>query len=89
MSGVKELLIEVMLRAIKVAGKAEMQAALLGIKGNNNEEIYQNTLQGLYSSFLLLKQAANKTISKVDDGIIDLVLEAVKENAKSGRIILS
>ena len=89
MSGVKELLIEVMLRAIKVAGKAEMQAALLGIKGNNNEEIYQNTLQGLYSSFLLLKQAANKTKSKVDDGIIDLVLEAVKENAKSGRIILS
>ena len=89
MSKVKELLIEVMLRAIKVAGKAEMQAALLGIKGNNNEETYQSTLQGLYSSFLLLKQAANKTKSKVDDGIIDLVLEAVKDNAKSGGIILS
>lgn len=88
MSRVKELLVEVMLRAIKVAGKAEMQAALLSIKGNNNAEIYQNTLQGLYSSFLLLKQAANKTKSKVDDGIIDLVLEAVKENARSGGIVL-
>lgn len=89
MARIKEIIVEAMLPAIKAVGKAEMEAVLSGIKEHNTAEIYQTTLQGLHSNFLLLKQAAYKTKTKIDDGIIDLVLEAVKESADSGGIVLS
>ena len=81
MPKIKEVLIEAMLPAIKAVGKAEMIAVLSGIKDHNTAEIYQTTLQGLHSNFSLLKEAADKTKTRVDDGIIDLVLEAVQESA--------
>ncbi|HEU5167172.1 MAG TPA: hypothetical protein VFU29_16615 [Chitinophagaceae bacterium] len=89
MSKIKEVLVEAMLPAIKAVGKAEMKAVLSGIKDHNTPEIYQTTLQGLYSNFTLLKQAADKTKTKVDDGVIDLILEAVEETAEAGSITLS
>jgi hypothetical protein len=89
MPKIKEILVEAMLPAIKAVGKAEMKAVLSGIKDHNTSEIYQNTLQGLYSNFSLLKQAAYKTKTKVDDGVIDLILEAVEETAEAGGIALS
>lgn len=89
MSKIKEIIVEAMLPAIKAVGKAEMEAVLSGIKQHNTTEIYRTTLQGLHSNFSLLKQAAYKTKTKIDDGIIDLVLEAVKESADSGGIVLS
>ena len=89
MPKIKEILVEAMLPAIKAVGKAEMKAVLSGIKDHNTPEIYRTTLQGLYSNFSLLKQAANKTKTKVDDGVIDLILEAVEETAEAGSIVLS
>ncbi len=89
MPKIKEVLIEAMLPAIKAVGKAEMKAVLSGIKDHNTAELYQTTLQGLHSNFSLLKQVAYKSKTKVDDGIIDLVLEAVKESAEDGSITLS
>ncbi|HET6767167.1 MAG TPA: hypothetical protein VFH08_07205 [Chitinophagaceae bacterium] len=89
MSKIKEILVEAMLPAIKAVGKAEIGAVLSGIKEHNTAEIYRTTLQGLHSNFSLLKQAAYKSKTKIDDGIIDLVLEAVKESADSGGIVLS
>lgn len=89
MPKIKEILVEAMLPAIKAVGKAEMKAVFSGIKDHNTPEIYQTTLQGLYSNFSLLKQAAYKTKTKVDDGVIDLILEAVEETAEAGSIVLS
>jgi hypothetical protein len=89
MAKIKEIIVAAVLPAIKEVGKLEMEGALLEIKQNNTEEIYKNTLQGLYSGFSLLKQATLKTKSKVDDGIVDLVLEAVQENASADGIVLS
>jgi hypothetical protein len=43
----------------------------------------------LHSDFLLLKAASVKTWTQVDDGIIDLILESVKENADADEIVLS
>jgi hypothetical protein len=43
----------------------------------------------LHSNFSLLKEAAVKTKSNLDDGIVDLVLEAVKDTANSDGIPLS
>jgi len=89
MPKLKEIIIEAMMPAIKAIGKAELEAVLSGIKEHNSTETYQLTLQGLYSNFSLLKQAAYETKTKIDDGIIDLVLEAVKDSADSGGIVLS
>jgi len=89
MSKVKEMMVEAVLPAIKAVGKVEMKTVLAGIKEHNKNEIYQNTLKGLYANFSLLKEAASNTNTKVDDGIIDLVLEAVNESAETDGIVLS
>ena len=89
MPKIKEILVEAMLPAIKAVGKAEMKTVLTRVKDHNTPEIYQTTLQGLYSNFSLLKQAAYKTKTNVDDGVIDLILEAVQETAESGGVVLS
>ena len=89
MSKIHEIIAAAMLPIIKGAGKLEMQNVLLSIKEHNTPDIYRNTLQGLHSNFLLLKEAAVKTKSNFDDGIVDLVLDAVKDTANSDGIPLS
>jgi hypothetical protein len=88
MSKLKTMIVEAVLPVIKAVGKAEMEMVLSGIKEHNTEKLYQNTLQGLYSNFSLLKEAAVKTNSKIDDGIVDLVLEAVKDSADADGLVL-
>jgi len=88
MPKIKEVIVAAVLPAIKAVGKIEMEGVLSGIKEHNTPEIYKNTLQGLHSDFSLLKEAALKTKSKIDDGIVDLLLEAVKETADADGIIL-
>jgi hypothetical protein len=89
MSKIHDLIVSAVLPIIKGAGKLEMQNVLLGIKEHNTPEIYRTTLQGLHSNFSLLKEAANKTRSNFDDGIVDMVLEAVKESAESDGLVLT
>jgi len=89
MSKINELIVAAVLPAIKEVGKLEMENVLSGIKEHNTPEIYKDTLQGLHSNFSLLKEAATKTNSKLDDGIIDLVLEAVEANATADGIVLA
>jgi hypothetical protein len=89
MSKIRELIVAAVLPAIKTAGKMEMENVLSGIKEHNTPEVYRNTLQGLHSNFLLLKEVALKSKSKFDDGIVDLVLEAVEVTANTDGIVLS
>ena len=89
MPKLKEIIVEAALPALKAVGKAEMEVALLGIKKNNTPEIYKTTLQGLYSNFSLLKEVTLKTRSRIDDGIVELVLQAVQESAEVEGIVLS
>jgi len=89
MSKIHEIIATAVLPIIKGAGKLEMQNVLLSIKEHNTQDIYRNTLQGLHSNFSLLKEAAAKTKSNLDDGIVDLVLEAVIDTASSDGIPLS
>lgn len=89
MAKIKEIIVEVFLPAIKRVGKIEIENVLTAIEKNNTPEIYHNTLQGLYSNFSLLSEVAHKTKTKIDDGIIDLILEAVKESAEDRGIVLS
>lgn len=89
MSKIKQMIIATVLPTIKAVGKIEMEDVLSGIKEHNTVEVYKNTLQGLHANFSLLKEAAVKTKSKLDDGIVDLVLEAVQESADVDGIVLT
>jgi hypothetical protein len=89
MPKIHQLLATAFLPAFKAVGKAEMETVLTGIRDNNGPDTYHNTLQGLHSNFSLLKEAASKTKTRIDDGIVDLVLEAVKESADADGIVLS
>ena len=88
MPTIKEIIVASLLPAIKEVGKLEMKEVLSGIKEHNESEIYKNTLQGLHSNFSLLRKAAIETRTIVDDGIIELVLEAVRESAEADDITL-
>ena len=88
MSKIKEAIVEAIMPVIKTAGKVEMDNVLSNIKEHNNSETYKNVLLGIHSNFSLLKEAALKTKTKIDEGIIDLVLEAVSEKAEIENIIL-
>jgi hypothetical protein len=86
---IQDLLTAAALPALKAVGKLEMENVLSNIKDHCTPEIYKNTLQGLYSDFSLLRDASLKTNSKIDDGIVALVLEAVKEKADASGIVLN
>ena len=89
MPKLKEIIVEAALPALKAVGKAEMEIALSGIKKNNSPETYKTVLQGLFSDFTLLKEVTLKTKSRIDDGIVELVLQAVQETADADGITLS
>jgi hypothetical protein len=88
MPNIKEIIVASVLPAIKEVGKLEMKEVLLGIKEHNDPEIYKNTIRGIYANFSLLRSAAVKTRTVVDDGIVELVLAAVRECAESDEINL-
>lgn len=89
MASVKEIIVATVIPMVKAVGKLEMIDVLSQIKAHNTPKLYHNTLQGLYSNFSLLKEVSEKTKTKIDDGIIDLVLEAVTETAALEGIVLS
>jgi hypothetical protein len=89
MSKIKEIIVATVIPMVKEVGKLEMKDVLAQIKAHNTQQLYHNTLQGLYSNFSLLKEVTVKTKTKIDDGIIDLVLEAVTETAATEGVVLS
>lgn len=89
MAKIHEMITAAVLPIIKGVGKLEMQNVLLCIKEHNASEAYKNILQSLHSDFCLLRDAAVKTKSNFDDGIVELILEAVRESAERDGIILS
>lgn len=86
---IQEILAAAVLPAFKAVGKAEMENVLSTIKKNNSEETYKNALVGLHANFNLLKEITVKTKTKIDDGIVDIVLESVKETAEADGILLA
>ena len=88
MSKIKELIVAGVLPVIKEVGKIEMKQVLEGIRKHNEPSVYKNTLVSLHANFLLLREAAIQSKTNIDDGIIDLVLEEVIENAEANDLSL-
>src|SRR5512138_2433399 len=89
MSNIKEIILASVLPAFKEAGKVEMRQVLAEIKQSHEPDIYNNILLGLYYNFSVLQEVTVNTKTKIDDGIVTLVLEAVKETADAEKISLS
>lgn len=61
------------------AGKAHLVALLLKIK--TNEEDMVNILKSAHAGFKPLQRLAGQTKSKVDDVLINVIIEAIEEVA--------
>ncbi len=72
----------------RAAGKIELVAILDSIKEYNGGEYYKQTLQGIFNDFGVLLRATERTNTTIDNGIVNLVLEVVKEKAKSDGVFL-
>ena len=70
------------------AGKIELMAILDSIKEYNGGEYYKQTLQGIFNDFGVLLRATERTNTTIDNGIVKLVLEVVKEKAASDGVFL-
>lgn len=86
MSKIKEILVAAVLPAFKEMGRLEMEAVLTHMTTYQTPEVYRDTLRTLYASFSLLKEASVKSKTKIDDGIIDIVLGAVEDTAAKAGI---
>lgn len=85
----KELLLAGIMPVLKSVGKAEILDVLAKVQSNNTPQMYEQTLKAIHSSFSLLKEVTVKTKTKIDDGIVDLILEAVEEAASDAGIDLT
>jgi hypothetical protein len=83
-----EILVSAFIPAIKAVGKAELTTILEKIQDHNTIEVYTNALRSIHSSFLLLKEVAVKSKTKIDDGLIDMILESVEEAALEDGVVL-
>lgn len=77
----KEVLINMLLPAIKGLAKVYLKSVLQKIQDHNTPEVYESTLKNINSSFTLLDEVAQKSKTKIDDDIIEAVLESVQESA--------
>lgn len=84
-----EASVQIALPFVKVVGKAELSILLDSIKAHNSPDFYTHVLQSLYSNFTLLHEAALKTKTKIDDGLVDFVIETVREKAGADGINLT
>ncbi len=73
---------------LKAAGKFYLKSVLQSIQDHNTVIVYTNTLKSINSSFSLLDEVAKKSKTKIDDDLIEAVLEAVKESAEEDNIPL-
>ena len=73
---------------LKAAGKFYLKSVLQTIQEHNTVEVYTNTLKSINSSFGLLNEVAKKSKTKIDDDLIEAVLEAVQESAQEDGVTL-
>lgn len=86
--GFSDFLVNLLLPMLKAAAKFYLKDVLQKIQDHNSPEVYTNTLKSINSSFLLLDEVAKKSNTKVDDDVIEAVIEAVQESAKEDNIQL-
>lgn len=85
---IHELLVSTLMPVIKSVGKAQLKDIFAKWKEHNGPEVYVPALKGIHAGFKLLHEVALKTATKIDDGIVDTVTEAIEEFAAAEGIEL-
>lgn len=88
MASLKEILIATLLPAIKSVGIMELTTVLNKIRESKKAPEFEDILKSLHGSFSILLFYAKKTKTKIDDGLIQTVLEAVENVAEENDIEL-
>lgn len=83
-----EFLVNMFSPMLKAAGKFYLKNVMQSIQNHNTKEVYVNTLKSINSSFTLLNEVAKKSKTKVDDDLIEAVLEATRESASEDNVTL-
>lgn len=83
-----DFLVSLLMPMLKAAAKFYLKDTLQKIQDHNSTAVYTNTLKSINSSFLLLDEVAKKSNTKIDDDVIEAVLESVQESAAEDGITL-
>lgn len=83
----KELIVAGIMPVFKGVGKAQLEDLLQQLH-DHEPAVYADTMKGLYSAAKVLHKLADKTKSKIDDGILDTIIEAIEENADQNDVTL-
>lgn len=84
----KEVLISGLMPVFKAAAKEQLKEGLKKLKEKHKPEVYAPALQGIYSGFKLLHEVALQTKTKIDDGVVDAISEAISEFCSDEGIVL-
>ncbi len=84
----KETLVSMFMPMLKLVAKTYLKATLQKIQDHNTKEVYENTIKSIHSSFKLLDEVAKKSSTKIDDDVIEAVLDAASESAEEDGITL-
>lgn len=83
-----DFLVNLLMPMLKAAAKFYLKGVLQKIQDHNTLAVYTNTLKSINSSFLLLDEVAKQSSTKIDDDVIEAVLESVQESAEEDNIQL-
>lgn len=84
----KEVLIESFMGPIKAIGQIEIGDLLEKLDVAEDDAEFAEDLKGGYRLFKRLQLLAEKTKTKIDDGLLDLVVAAIEMKAESAGIDL-
>ena len=88
MKKLHEILISSLLPIIKTVGIIEIKEVLAKFAEEEKPVSLSQFLKAMNSNFELLAEVAKKTKTKIDDGLIETILEAVRQFANENDIQL-
>jgi hypothetical protein len=88
MDKIKELLAAAVFPTIKAIGIIELKEVLYKIKAQQQPAEFVNMLKSINSPFTILLHYAEQTKTKIDDGIVSTIVEAVRQVANESDIQL-
>lgn len=85
----KELALSGVLPALKSLGKAELVHLFDSIGAEEKGDDFANEIKGTYFLLKRLQTVAEKSKTKIDDGVVSLFMDAVTAEAEKSNIALT
>lgn len=82
----QELIVAAVLPAVNAVAAQKIGEALDKVKDNNTPEVYEQGIRGLHAGLSLLATVTDKTKTKIDDKLVDGLLETVQTHGEENGI---